>query len=320
MREVDAARASSAAAQPRSSVVDRVGVDLGARHRSPGQDDAGGCPAARARSRRRRRSCRGSARAGPRPATTSENEHARDVAGRAAEVDPGAARRRGRRRDRPPEPPAPRRRTSVSSPSICAGTRRITPPGSSGNRPLPAVGAARTRAPSSPPNTFDSPRRRLRRAEDDVAGRARRLDQPVVGARVVGRLGELDVVDDHRAARRARPSRSRRRRGCARTASARRTRRTSCRRSRRGDVVRRRLLPAQLEARVDGARARAASRDAGEREHARDRRRGERHGASMRTRSARVMRRRRRPGRRARARWKLWSTASISMPGAGRRA
>ena len=55
----------------------------------------------------------------------------------------------------------PMRRTaataSVSSPSICSGTRRSTPPVSSGSRPLPAVARA-NRSPSAPPNTFASPR------------------------------------------------------------------------------------------------------------------------------------------------------------------
>ena len=95
---------------------------------------------------------------------------------------------------------------------------------------------------------------------DPAARRATASNERVVGVRVVARLGELDVVGDHRRAglgQRARsPSRARvRSSGSCR----RRPRRASCRRSPTittsgGGVLR----AAHVEARVDASRARAA--------------------------------------------------------------
>ena len=145
----------------------------------------------------------------------------------------------------------------------------------------------------------------LGRAEDDVAGAPRREDQPVVGARIVGLLGELDVVGDHarmvggdvlehrgEAVARERP--------------------TLVERVERDvvgadhDQVPGRALPAQAEARVDGVQL-GLSHDVGQDEPARGGRRDQR--------DADEHPRLERSGHPAISR--LCSTIGISMPGSG---
>ncbi len=158
--------------------------------------------------------------AGPRPGRRRRTTARAQVARRAEEVDPRPVAAHAVVRDRPAEPLDRGDGERVEPVDLDRAARRNTPPVSSGKQPVAGRGARVGERLAAPEDVRLALVAGLGGAEDDVARRAGRLDQAVVGARVGGRLGELDVVDDQRRDRRPRPARAPRRSGCGRTASA----------------------------------------------------------------------------------------------------
>ena len=192
-------RGASRSGSPCGGRVDRVGLDLGARHQLARRPSAsGGRPAASAPSRRRRRSARARAPGSTRPSTRSEKRDGVDRAGRAAEVDPRAAVVEGARRRRVADAAGGghRERLEAAGGGLEALQHAARP-----GRQVAGAGAAPRRARcSSPPSTLLWPCSSVSAVARTTLRARPTASISALSSRGRGLLGELDVVDDRAGA------------------------------------------------------------------------------------------------------------------------